>query len=164
MLFNPYGPIVASWTTYSFRPKDRDATWLWISIVPSSLRALDSMDTMLNNIPYVVIKEYFFKNTASTMINFVSKIIEYAKEAKIPPSDESPANAKADTDKVDRSPEKDSKGKEDANPVGNSLMDKIKNAFEKVPLKMQVVDIPYILYCGLRKKLYGNTYIFPYLV
>lgn len=27
-----------------------------------------------------------------------------------------------------------------------------------------VIDVPYTLYCGLRKKLYGNTYIFPYLV
>lgn len=26
-----------------------------------------------------------------------------------------------------------------------------------------MIDIPYILYCGLRQKLYGNTYIFPYL-
>lgn len=163
-MFNPYGHEDPKWTTYSFRPKDRDATWPWISIVPSSLRALDSMDTMLNNIPYVVIKEYFFKNTASTMINFVSKILEYAKEAKESPSDESAANAKPDPNKIDNSPEKDSKGKEDSNSKGNSLMDKIKNAFAKVPLKMQVVDIPYILYCGLRKKLYGNTYIFPYLV
>ena len=162
-MFNTYGHEDPKWTTYSFRPKDRDATWPCISIVPSSLRALDSMDTMLNNIPYVVIKEYFFKNTASTMINFVSKILEYAKEAKESPSDESAANAKPDPNKIDNSPEKDSKGKEDSNSKGNSLMDKIKNAFAKVPLKMQVVDIPYILYCGLRKKLYGNTYIFPYI-
>ena len=33
------------------------------------------MDTMLNNIPFVVVKEYFFKNVASTMTDFVKKIM-----------------------------------------------------------------------------------------
>lgn len=36
---------------------------------------------MLDSIPYVVVKEYFFKNTADTMINFVKKIAGLAKEA-----------------------------------------------------------------------------------
>ena len=40
----------------------------------------------------------------------------------------------------------------------------MKNAFQSVTLKESAIDIPYILYCGLRKKLYGNTYIFPYIV
>ena len=38
------------------------------------------MDAMLDNIPYIVVKEYFFKNTASTMIDFVKKIITFATE------------------------------------------------------------------------------------
>lgn len=155
VFFNPYGPHDPKWTTYSFRPVDRDASLPWISIVPSSLRALDSMDTMLNNIPYVVIKEYFFKNTAATMINLVQKIMAYSKESGKKPD----AN-----DSVDNSQEKDSKGKTETKSEGNTLMDKVRDAFESVDLKMQVIDIPYILYCGLRKKLYGNTYIFPYLL
>ena len=36
--------------------------------------------------------------------------------------------------------------------------------FEKVELKTAAIDIPYILYIGLRRKQYGNTYIFPYIV
>ena len=31
-------------------------------------------------------------------------------------------------------------------------------------MKTAVIDIPYLLYAGLRKKVYGNTYIFPYIV
>ena len=42
------------------------------------------MDDMLNNVPYVVVKEYFFKNTASMMIDFVKKIAGMVKEAKEP--------------------------------------------------------------------------------
>lgn len=41
---------------------------------------------------------------------------------------------------------------------------KIKDVFEKVDIKTAVIDIPYILYCGLREKQWGNTYIFPYIV
>jgi hypothetical protein len=44
---------------------------------------------MLDNIPYVVVKEYFFKNEASNMINFVKKIAGAAKEAVTKPQ---PAN------------------------------------------------------------------------
>lgn len=33
------------------------------------------MNTLLDSLPYVVVKEYFFKNAASTMINFVKKIM-----------------------------------------------------------------------------------------
>lgn len=42
---------------------------------------------MLDNIPYVVVKEYFFKNTASTMMNFVKKIMEMAEEATSNPEE-----------------------------------------------------------------------------
>lgn len=52
-----------------------------IAITPASFQALDSMDTMLNNIPYVVVKEFFYKNVASTMMDFVAKIAGQAKEA-----------------------------------------------------------------------------------
>lgn len=39
------------------------------------------MDDMLNLVPYIVVKEYFFKNTASTIINFIKKLFASAKEA-----------------------------------------------------------------------------------
>ena len=40
------------------------------------------MDKMLDSVPFVVVKEYFFKNTASTMINFIKKIVGMVNEAK----------------------------------------------------------------------------------
>lgn len=43
-------------------------------------------------------------------------------------------------------------------------MSALKGVFNNIKLKQQVIDIPYVLYCALRKKLYGNTYVFPYLV
>lgn len=43
-------------------------------------------------------------------------------------------------------------------------MAKIKDTFEKITMEDQVINIPYVLYCGLRKKMYGNTYVFPYVV
>lgn len=47
----------------------------------------------------------------------------------------------------------------------NGFLDKVKEVFKDVlEPKMQVIDIPYILYVGLRKKQFGNTYIFPYIV
>ena len=42
-------------------------------------------------------------------------------------------------------------------------MDKVKEIFNDIPLKPMVIDIPYILYLCLRQKVYGNTYIFPYI-
>jgi len=114
------------------------------------------MNTMLDNIPFVVIKEYFFKNTASTMINFVKKIAAMAKEAFNNPDD----NVAQDNSATD----KNSKGVGSAKKEGNSMMDKIKSTFQDRGLKESVIDLPYQLYCGLRKKLFGNTYIFPYIV
>jgi hypothetical protein len=37
------------------------------------------MDDMLNSIPYVVVKEYFFKNTASMMTSILKKIMGFVK-------------------------------------------------------------------------------------
>ena len=39
------------------------------------------MDDMLNLVPYIVVKEYFFKNTASTMVDFVAKIADGVDKA-----------------------------------------------------------------------------------
>ena len=107
---------------------------------------------MLDQIPYVVVKEYFFKNTASTMMNLVKKIMDTADEL---------GKSASNADKV----EAGNQGSADAKSSGNGFLDKVSKLFEKPDLlKSMVVDIPYILYCGLRKKLYGNTYIFPYIV
>lgn len=141
---------------YSFRPSDAKMTWPQIAITPASFEAIRSMDTMLNNIPFVVVKEYFFKNTASTMINFVKKMAGMVNEAKQTPNDE----AKTDTT-VD---EKSSQTTGDAKSTGSSFMDKMKEIFTDIPLQPMVIDIPYILYFCLRQKVYGNTYIFPYIV
>ena len=117
-----------------------------IAITPASFQSLDSMNKMLDNIPFVVIKEYFFKSTASTMINFVENIMKTVQDAKDAPKDES------------------SQGAAGAKSTGNGFLDKIKNTFVTSDISPMVIDIPYILYCGLRKKVFGNTYIFPYLV
>ena len=152
-LFNPYSPNAAEWTMYSFRPKDRDSAehWPQIAITPSSFEAISSMDTMLNLMPFVVVKEYFFKNTASGMASFVKKIMGMAKEAVQKPAD-------------NNEDEESSMTSGDVKKVGNKLLDKLKDKFENLQIEQMVVDIPYVLYCGLRAKTYGNTYIFPYIV
>lgn len=114
------------------------------------------MDDMLNNIPFVVVKEYFFKNTASTMIDFVKKIAGMAQNASESPGDDAPADTGAG--------EESSQGAGDAKSTGSKFMDKVKEIFNDIPLKPMVIDIPYILYFCLRQKQYGNTYIFPYIV
>ena len=148
-MFNPYGHCTSAWTMYSFRPEDTRGpdAYPQIGITPSSFEALKSMDTMLNNIPYVVIKEFFFKNTASTMAGFIKKIAAAAKEAFKKP--ETDAN---------------SQGVGNLKTVGDKVMDGIKKVFEDIDITKAVIDIPYVLYCGLRQRMYGNTYIFPYLV
>ena len=155
-LFNPYGPDTAAWTMYSFRPEDAEKTWPQIAITPSSFEAIKSMRTMLNNVPYVVVKEYFFKNTASMMIDFVKKIAGMVQDAKEP--------AKEDSSQDSSVTEKSSQGASDAKSTGNSFMDKVKEIFKDIPIKPMVIDLPYILYFCLRQKVYGNTYIFPYIV
>ena len=144
-MFNPYGHTTGDWTMYSFRPDDAKLTWPQIAITPSSFKAISSMDEMLNNIPYIVVKEYFFKNTASTMINFVQKIFKLAGQAS-------------------KKPDESNNGAEDAKSSGGSLLDKVQELFYEVGPEEIVIDIPYALYCGLRTKVYGNTYIFPYIV
>ena len=153
-IFNPYGHRDALWTTFSFRPSDTmgEKKYPQIAITPASFEALSSFRLMLDQIPYVVVKEYFFKNTASTMMNLVKKIMDQAKEIGESASDPNKTEA-------------GNKGSSDAKSSGNGFLDKVSKLFEKQDvLKSMVVDIPYILYCGLRKKLYGNTYIFPYIV
>lgn len=153
-IFNPYGHRDALWTTFSFRPSDTmgKEKYPQIAITPASFEALSSFRLMLDQIPYVVVKEYFFKNTASTMMNLVKKIMDQAKEI---------GESASNPDKT----EAGNQGSGDAKSEGNGFLDKVSKLFEKPDkLKSMVVDIPYILYCGLRKKLYGNTYIFPYIV
>ena len=153
-IFNPYGHRDALWTTFSFRPSDTmgEKKYPQIAITPASFEALSSFRLMLDQIPYVVVKEYFFKNTASTMMNLVKKIMDTADEL---------GKSASNADKV----EAGNQGSADAKSSGNGFLDKVSKLFEKPDLlKSMVVDIPYILYCGLRKKLYGNTYIFPYIV
>lgn len=66
---------------YSFRPSDSANSWPLLAITPASFQAIRSMDKMLDNIPFIVVKEYFFKNVASTMIDFIAKISGAVKEA-----------------------------------------------------------------------------------
>ena len=156
---NPYGRHDAAWTVYSFRPCDTQGDkhfYPQIAITPASFESIKSMKTMLNNIPYVVVKEYFFKNTASTMMNFVQKIMGMAKEAFQKPN---PGDNPQSTDN-----QKSAQGSEGTKSTGNGIIDKVKEKFQEVTLEQATIDIPYILYCGLRQKLYGNTYVFPYIV
>jgi hypothetical protein len=78
--FNPYGHVSGNWTMYTFRPEDAKKSWPQIAITPASFEAIKSMDDMLNRVPYIVVKEYFFKNTASTMVDFVANIAKNVDE------------------------------------------------------------------------------------
>ena len=100
------------------------------------------MDDMLNNVPFVVVKEYFFKNTASMMIDFVKKIAGMSNDAK--------TSAKEDAAAETSAGEVSSQGVADAKSSGNSFMDKVKEIFSNIKLKPMVIDIPYILYFCLR--------------
>lgn len=113
------------------------------------------MNTMLNSLPYVVVKEYFFKNTASTMLDFVKKIMGAVQQATSEPNDEAPPDDSNDVESGTAGTLKEK---------ANNLMNKIKKVFYGFGPDKQVIDIPYLLYVGLRKKMYGNTYIFPYIV
>ncbi len=42
-----------------------------IAITPSSFQSLKSINTMLNLIPFVVVREFFFKNQAGNIVNFI---------------------------------------------------------------------------------------------
>lgn len=138
---------------YSFRPSDVKKGWPQIAITPSSFEAIRSLDTMLDNIPWVVVKEYFFKNTASTMIDFVKKIMGMATAA-FESSKQHAEDHKNDTSAQTSADTKSS---------GSSLLDTVKEKFGEITLKEAAIDIPYILYAGLRTKQFGNTYIFPYI-
>ena len=155
---NPYGREDMSWTVYSFRPCDTQEGDFFpqIAITPASFESIKSMKTMLNNIPYVVVKEYFFKNEASTMMNLVQKIMGLSKEAFKKPE---PGDDPADT-----SNEASAQGSENTGEEGNGFIDKVKEKFQNLNLREAAIELPYILYCGLRRKLYGNTYVFPYIV
>lgn len=80
-ILNPYGANTSDWTMYSFRPSDIKAGFPQIAITPSSFEAIRSLDTMLDNVPWIVVKEYFFKNSASTMIDVIAKIMGTAQDA-----------------------------------------------------------------------------------
>lgn len=155
-LLNPYGKPNAEWAIYSFRPVDAEQQRPLISITPASFESLGSMKTMLNNIPYVVVKEYFFKNTASTVVNLLKELMDKATEAL--------EGVKNDMAGANEQQDAASQGSGDAKSVGTKLMDKIKDKFQNINLKPAAISIPFILYTGLRQKLYGNTYIFPYIV
>lgn len=157
--FNPYGHVSGNWTMYSFRPEDARKSWPQIAITPASFEAIKSMDDMLNLVPYIVVKEYFFKNTAATMVDFIKKIADSVKTAFQP--------AKQDDNGGDATVnDKTSQGSAAAKKEGNSMLDKIKEIFQTADTKIAqktVIDIPYVLYAGLRQRQYGNTYIFPYI-
>ena len=76
------------------------------------------MDDMLNNIPFVVVKEYFFKNTASTMIDFVKKIAGMVNGATESPKDDTPAETGAG--------EESSQGAGSAKSTGGDLTDALR--------------------------------------
>ena len=124
-----------------------------IAITPASFQAISSMDDMLNAIPYVVVKEYFFKNTASMMTSFLKKIMGSVQEAQ------------GKVKQQEEQSEKDNGATlAEVSKVGSGLIAAVKERFSDVLLRTAVIDIPYLLYCGLRMKMYGNTYVFPYIV
>ena len=51
-----------------------------IAITPSSFQSLKTINTMLNSIPFVVVREFFFKNQAGQIVNFIQGIAKGARE------------------------------------------------------------------------------------
>ena len=51
-----------------------------IAITPSSFQSLKTINTMLNSIPFVVVREFFFKNQAGQIVNFIKEITNKASE------------------------------------------------------------------------------------
>ena len=114
------------------------------------------MNAMLDRIPFIVVKEYWFKNTASMMLDFIQKIMGMAFEAWDKPKD---SNEPVSTENA-----KESSGSQDAKSTGNKIIDAIKEKFQTATLKDAAITLPYALYFCLRKKVFGNTYVFPYIV
>ena len=85
-LFNPFGHHSGEWTCFSFRPKDTlnpktEEAYPQIAITPASFEAIESLHNLLNEIPYIVVREYFFKNVASTMNGVVTALLTKANTA-----------------------------------------------------------------------------------
>lgn len=74
---------------------------------------------MLNNIPWIVVKEYFFKNSASTMVDLLKKIMGFAKEA----FNFAKGVKNGEDDDVQ------SAGSDGAKSLGSSLLDAVKKTF-----------------------------------
>ena len=151
---------------YSFRPQDtltnkQEENYPMIAITPSSFQSLKSINKMLNSIPFVVVREYFFKNQASNIIDFVKGVSEGAVNLFKNPKGVSTTEVEKSASTEGQANQGTMKQVESA---VRGFVDKIKEVFEKVDIKTATIDIPYILYCGLRNKQWGNTYIFPYIV
>ena len=140
--FNPFTTADASWTRYSFRPCDAILGYPMISIIPASFQSIASISTILNEVPYIKVMEYFMRNNVSAAINMFQGLAEGA-DSKDSKEENKPDVIKDDT---------------------KSLIDIIKDKFtDGLDPKNQVIDLPFKLYHKLKAKLYGNTYIFPYI-
>lgn len=142
--WNPFAPngAAASWTRYSFRPCDAILGYPMISIIPASFQSIASISTILNEVPYIKVMEYFMRNNVSAAINMFQGLAEGADKQDSQEANQ-PATIKDNT---------------------KSLIDIIKEKFtDGLDPKNQVIDLPFKLYHKLKAKLYGNTYIFPYI-
>ena len=140
--WNPFTDPSATWNKYSFRPSDAMLGYPMISIIPASFQSIASISTVLNEFPYVKVMEYFMRNNVSSAINLFQGLTEGA-ESEDSKEENQPATIKDNA---------------------KSLIDLVKEKFAEIPLpEMQVIHIPFKLYHKLKAKLYGNTYVFPYI-
>lgn len=130
-----------------------------IAITPSSFQSLKTINTMLNSIPFVVVREFFFKNQAGQIVNFLKGVAKGAHETY--------QSAKSGGSVKGAGAEGGSQNAGTMESIKSSVtgfIEKVKKTFQDVDINTATIDIPYILYCGLREKQWGNTYIFPYIV
>ena len=71
------------------------------------------------------------------------------------------ASVKAAEETLSHNDDKISQGSS-AKDVGQEIMKEISKQFVDISFQKAAIEIPYILYCGLRNKVFGNTYIFRY--
>ena len=141
--WNPFTDENATFTTYSFRPADKESG-LQIGIVPASFNCIkNSIDNVLNDFPYIKINEYFMRNNVSSVINLFQAATEGKAEQKDAAEVSQPSEIKAHA---------------------HALVDIVKNMLAEVELPFShAVNIPFTLYHKLKGKMYGNKYRFPYV-
>ena len=139
---NPFTHEDGRFTTFSYRPTDNKQGWPPISIAPASFQCVLSFQTVLDQLPYVTISEYFMRNNIGNALNLFQAV------------------SNGEANKLD-SKQAGEVGEVKSGAEG--LIEKIKGLVEDIDMETMVLSMPFIFYHRLKGKVYGNIYKFPYL-